>query len=154
MIAAVFVLAVPLAEIDAGVIVHVASDGSPAQVSAIVPLNPLELVTLTDVVPEPPGLAITTVDWADGMEVKNPAAIVKVCDCVVLLELKLGSPAYKAEIVCVPVSNETTPFGVAVLPSLFKAKLPPPGIGPKLSLNVTFPVGTPCPDWPATSARR
>jgi hypothetical protein len=86
------VLAVPFAENDDGVMVHVASDGRPVQARAMVPLKPLEFDTLTELVPEPPGVAITTVDCADGIVAKNPGVIVKVCDWVVLLELKLESP--------------------------------------------------------------
>ena len=56
--------------------------------------------------------------------------------------------------VWVPVSKVKIPFGLAVLPSLLRVKLLPPGIAPKVSLKVTVPVGTPNPDFPATSARK
>ncbi len=51
----VVVVAVRFAVIVAGAKTHVASDGRPQQANVIVPLKLLELVTLTDVVPDPPG---------------------------------------------------------------------------------------------------
>lgn len=78
VIVAGLVVAVPLAEMDEGVIAQVASAGSPAHARAIVPLKPLELVTFTELVPDPPGVAITTVDCAVGIDAKNPAVIVNV----------------------------------------------------------------------------
>ena len=56
--------------------------------------------------------------------------------------------------VCVPAPNVRIPWGVAVLPWVFNPNGESPGIGPKESLNVTKPEGKPCPDCPATSARK
>jgi len=63
----VVVLAVPFAVIVAGAKTHVASEGRPEQANVIVPLKLVEFVTLTDVVPDPPGAAINTVAWVDGI---------------------------------------------------------------------------------------
>ena len=92
VIEAAVVLAVPFAVIVAGVIVHAASEGRPEQARLIVPVNPVELETVTDVVPEPPGAEINTVDGTEGIAAKNPAVIVNDCDGVLLLALKLESP--------------------------------------------------------------
>jgi hypothetical protein len=83
------VVAVPFAVIELGVIAHVASRGRPAQASAIVPLNPVDVVTLTEETPVPPGAATVTVDCP--IAAKNPAVMVNVCD-VEVLALKLESP--------------------------------------------------------------
>jgi hypothetical protein len=80
--------------------------------------------------------------------------MVNVCGCGLLLALKLLSPLYEADMVCVPVSKLKAPFGLAVFPWPFRVKELPPGIAPKLSVNVTVPVGTPYPDSPAMSARK
>ena len=50
----------PFAFRDAGENEHVASEGNPEQASAMVPLKFVELEMATEVVPEPPGLEITT----------------------------------------------------------------------------------------------
>ena len=71
----VVVLAVPAAEILAGAKVHVASDGRPEQARLMLPLNPLELETLTEVDPVPPGAEINTV-CPDAIAAKNPGVIV------------------------------------------------------------------------------
>src|SRR5271169_2607123 len=54
VIEGLFILAVPFAVIVAGVNVHAASEGRPEQARLIVPVNPVELETVTDVVPESP----------------------------------------------------------------------------------------------------
>jgi hypothetical protein len=92
VIVAVVVFAVPLAEIDAGEIVQVASSGSPEQASLIVPEKPEELDTETELAPLPPGDVTTTTDCVEGTVAKKPGVITKVCDCVELFSLKLASP--------------------------------------------------------------
>jgi hypothetical protein len=89
---ALVVLAVPLGLIVVGANTQVASDGRPEQARLMVPLNPLELVTLMDVDPEPPGAEINTVDCAEGISAKNPGVIVNDCDCAEVLAVKLESP--------------------------------------------------------------
>ena len=61
------VFGVPLATIVAGVNIQAASEGKPEQVRVIVPVNPVELDTLIDDVPEPPGAEIVTVDCVDAI---------------------------------------------------------------------------------------
>ena len=85
------VLAVPFAMIDVGANMQAASDGSPEQAKLMLPLNPLELETLTELDPAPPGAEINTV-CPDGIAEKNPGVIVNDCDCADVLALKLGSP--------------------------------------------------------------
>ena len=92
VIVAVVVFAVPLAEIDDGEIVQVASSGSPEQASLIAPENPEELDMETELAPLPPGDVTTTTDCVEGTVAKKPGVITKVCDCVVALALKLPSP--------------------------------------------------------------
>jgi hypothetical protein len=58
----------------------------------MVPLNPVELATASEVVPADPGAVTFTYAWLDEGATKNPGVIVKVNDCVVLLALKLKSP--------------------------------------------------------------
>ena len=53
VIVAAVVLGVPFAVIVGGVKEQVVSEGRPVQARLIVPLNPVELETLIDVVPEP-----------------------------------------------------------------------------------------------------
>jgi hypothetical protein len=59
----VVVFGVPFAAMVAGEKVQVVSEGKPEQPILIVPLNPVELDTATDVVPEDPGAETTTPDW-------------------------------------------------------------------------------------------
>jgi hypothetical protein len=92
LIVAVVVAAVPLAVTDDGEKAHDASDGSPLHAKLIVPLKPVELETDTDDCPVEPGAEITTVDCDDEIAAEKPGVIVKVCDWVVLLALKLESP--------------------------------------------------------------
>jgi hypothetical protein len=92
VITAADVFAVPFAAIVVGVNVQVVSEGRPEHARLIVPLNPVELDTLTDVVPEPPGSEITTADCAEGMAAKKPGVMVKVMGGVLLLVSKLLSP--------------------------------------------------------------
>ena len=61
------VFGVPFATIVAGVNIQAASEGKPEQVRVIVPVNPVELDTLIDDVPEPPGAEIVTVDCVDAI---------------------------------------------------------------------------------------
>jgi hypothetical protein len=61
------VFAVPFAVIDVGANMQAASEGSPEQAKLMLPLNPLELETLRELVPGLPGAAINTVDWAAGI---------------------------------------------------------------------------------------
>jgi hypothetical protein len=154
----VVMLIVPLAETEEGLKVHVASDGKPEHANVMVPLKPVEFVTSSDDDPDAPGAVMPTTDEELGTWARNPGVIVKVCDCVVLLALKLGSPLYAAEMECVPVSNVRIPLGVAVFPWLFRGSeygnWPAPGMAPNVSVNVTVPFGVPWPDCPATSARR
>lgn len=112
----VAVLGVPFAARVAGEKVQVVSEGKPEQAILIVPLNPVELEIVIDDVPVAPGAEIETCDALVGIEAKKPGAIVKVIGGVLALALKLVSPLYDAEIVCVPASKFTIPFGVAVLP--------------------------------------
>lgn len=151
----VLVFAVPVAVMIAGANTQLASEGKPAQASLIVPLKPVEFATTTCNWPDPPGWEITTVLGCGVIAAKKPGVIVKLDGCVVELPTKLESPPYVADMLCVPVSKLKTPFGVAVFPWLFSAKLLfDPGTGPKESLNVTIPVAIPLVDCPATSARR
>ena len=85
------VVAVPFAVIDVGANMQAASDGSPEQARLMLPLNPLELETLTEVDPVPPGAEINTV-CPNGIVAKNPGVIVNDCDCAEVLALKLASP--------------------------------------------------------------
>jgi hypothetical protein len=71
---------------------HAAPTGSPEQESVMVPLNPVDDSTETELEPEDPGVEIATDDWFNGMAAKNPGVIVKESDWVVLLGLKLASP--------------------------------------------------------------
>jgi len=91
-IAAVTVFGVPLAVIDEGENVQLASVGRPEHEREMVPLKLVELETDTDDCPDTPGDEITTVDCEEATEAKNPGVMVKVWDCVLLLGLKLGSP--------------------------------------------------------------
>jgi hypothetical protein len=86
------VAAVPFAAMDAGLKAHFDSEGSPEQAKLIVPLKPLEFMTLIDVLPTPPGAEMVTVDSAELTVAKKPGVIVKLWDWVVLLGWKLGSP--------------------------------------------------------------
>jgi hypothetical protein len=63
----VVVLGAPFAAIVAGANMHAASEGRPEQARLIAPLNPVELETLIEVVPDPPGPEINTVDCAAGI---------------------------------------------------------------------------------------
>jgi hypothetical protein len=54
------VVAVPVPLIDEGVNWHAAPAGRPEQARVIVPVNPLEAETATEVDPEDPGVAIVT----------------------------------------------------------------------------------------------
>jgi len=58
----------------------------------MVPLKPVEEVTLTEVEPDDPGAEMATVDLFDGIAAKKPGWMVKVSDWVLLLGLKLLSP--------------------------------------------------------------
>jgi hypothetical protein len=91
VIDALVVFAVPFAAILAGAKVHVASEGRPEQARLMLPLNPLELETLTEVDPVPPGAEINTV-CPNGIAAKNPGVMVNDCGCVDVLALKLASP--------------------------------------------------------------
>jgi hypothetical protein len=86
------VAAVPFAAMDAGLKAHFDSEGSPEQVKLMVPLKPLEFMTLIVVLPTPPGAEMETVDCAELTVAKKPGVMVKVWDWVVLLGWKLGSP--------------------------------------------------------------
>jgi hypothetical protein len=83
---------VPVALIDDGLIWQAAPAGRPEQERAMVPLNPVEEDTETEVEPDDPGAEIVTVDWFKGTCAKKPGWMVKLNDCVLLLELKLKSP--------------------------------------------------------------
>jgi len=78
--------------IDAGLKVHFDSAGRPKHVKLIAPVSPAELTTLIEVIPVPPGAAMFTVDCPELAVAKKPGVIVNVCDCAVLLGLKLESP--------------------------------------------------------------
>ena len=86
------VFAVPFAVIEVGANIQAASEGSPEQAKLMLPLNPLELETLREVLPGPPGAAINTVDCAEGIVAKNPGVMVNDCACGEVLALKLASP--------------------------------------------------------------
>ena len=58
----------------------------------MVPVNPVEETTVTEVDPPDPGALTTTCDWLAGTFAKNPGWMVKVTGCVLLLGLKLRSP--------------------------------------------------------------
>ncbi len=92
MIAAIVVLGVPVALMVAGVKVHVASEGRPTQARLIIPLKLVELATVTDEVPVPPGVEIKTCEALVGIEAKKAGVIVKVIGAVLALALKLLSP--------------------------------------------------------------
>lgn len=61
------VVSVPVALMLAGLNMHAASDGSPAQASVIVPLKFVELTTAIEEVPVPPGAEITTCEPFDAV---------------------------------------------------------------------------------------
>lgn len=82
---------VPLARIDGGENVQAAPVGSPEHESEIVPVKPVDHVNEAWLCPDEPGAETTMVDNVLGTT-KKPGVIVKVCDCVVLLGLKLASP--------------------------------------------------------------
>lgn len=71
---------------------HAASLGSWEHERLMVPLKPLDVETVTDVLPDIPGAAINTCELAEGTEAENPGVTTTLCDCVVLLGLKLTSP--------------------------------------------------------------
>jgi hypothetical protein len=83
---------VPLAVTDGGVNKQAASEGSPEHVKLMVPLKPVEVAIVTDELPDEPGTETTTCDPADGTEAEKPGVMTTLCDCVVLLALKLASP--------------------------------------------------------------
>jgi len=87
-----FVAMVPEAVIVDGLKVHDASLGSPEQEREMVPVNPVEFDTETELDPGDPGAEIFTTDWFEGTVAKNPGVIVKVCEAVPSLGLKLASP--------------------------------------------------------------
>ena len=93
MVMETFVVATaPVGVIDAGLNVHFDSDGRPEHIKRIDSVSPPELTTLIDVIPVPPGAVMVTVDCPELGVAKKPGVIVNVCDCVVLLGLKLASP--------------------------------------------------------------
>ncbi|SRR5258707_980170 len=138
----------PLPMTEAGL--QLASAGRPEQVK-LTAEKPVDARIPIVVVADAPGLEMVTAAGLDAT--KNPGVIVKLCDGEALAR-KLTSPpgAYAAEMLCVPASK-LTPLGLAAFPSLFSAKVAPPGIAPKVSVKVTVPVGKPCPEAPLTSAR-
>ena len=83
---------VPAAVTEAGANVQAAPVGSPEQASLMVPLNPVDDETETELCPDAPGADISTLDWLEGTAAKNPGVIVNEADWVVLLALKLPSP--------------------------------------------------------------
>jgi len=85
---------VPAAVTEAGANVQAAPVGSPEQASLMVPLNPVDDETETELCPDAPGAETCTKekDWLEGMAAKNPGVIVNDTDWVVLLTLKLLSP--------------------------------------------------------------
>ena len=108
--------------------VHVLSAGSPAHVKLIALVKPLEANTLMGMLPDIPAELIFTKGTAPRL-VRNPGWIVKLTDCVLLLELKLLSPLYDAVIVYWPASKGTIgPFATRgllsteVLPWLFNER--------------------------------
>lgn len=62
LIAEEVVVALPVAFIEEGVNKQAAPEGRPEQERAMLPLNPVEKVTVTDVDPEDPGAEIFTCD--------------------------------------------------------------------------------------------
>src|ERR1017187_10143615 len=92
MIAAIVVLGVPVALMVAGGKVHVAAEGRATQARLIIPLRLVELATVTDEVPVPPGVEIKTCEALVAIEAKKPGVIVKVIGAVLALALKLLSP--------------------------------------------------------------
>jgi hypothetical protein len=58
----------------------------------MVPLNPVDDETETELEPEDPGAEMATDDRFNGIAAKNPGVIANESDCVVLLRLKLASP--------------------------------------------------------------
>jgi hypothetical protein len=95
----VVVFGVPAALIVAGVKAQVASEGSPAQASVMLPLKLVEFETVTEEIPVLPGTEIKTCDALAGIEAKKPGVMVKVIVGLLVLALKLPSPLYAAEIV-------------------------------------------------------
>jgi hypothetical protein len=67
VIEALVVAAVPFAVIVAGENRQVASEGRPEHARLMVPLKPVELETLIDVEPTPPGAEIKIVDSVEGI---------------------------------------------------------------------------------------
>lgn len=88
----VVVFGAPVALIVDGVKVQVASEGSPAQDSVIVPLKLVEFETATDEIPVFPGAEMETCDALIGIEAKKPGVMVKLIGGLLALALKLLSP--------------------------------------------------------------
>lgn len=61
VIVEIVVAAVPVAATDAGVNRHAAPTGSPKQASAMVPVNPVDDATASEIEPDEPGAEICTV---------------------------------------------------------------------------------------------
>ncbi len=93
MIPEVTVVSVPLAVIVGVLNTHAASEGSPEQERVMALLNPVDQVTATELDPDAPGAETTTCDWIEGTAAKNPGWMVTVIGGVLLLVLKLRSPA-------------------------------------------------------------
>ena len=116
----------------------------------------------TVLVPLVPGALILT--FVGPETSAKPGCTVNVTGALLLLELKLESPAYVAEMLWFPASKLTMPSPIEVFPWLLSGGLLMTctggftcgfvdGTGPKLSVNVTEPVAIPFPEFPATSAR-
>ena len=61
VIVEVVVAAVPVAVMDAGANWHAAPAGSPKQASVMVPVNPVDVATASEIEPDEPGAEICTV---------------------------------------------------------------------------------------------
>jgi len=85
-------VAVPLPVTEACANTHAASLGSCEHERVMVPLKPLDVATVTEVLPDIPGAETTTCPLPEGIEAEKPGAMTTLCGCVVLLGLKLTSP--------------------------------------------------------------
>src|ERR1700733_10664139 len=102
----------PLPLADVGL--QAASAGKPEQVKETAVVKPVEAMMPTVVVPEMPGLVtLTSVGPANPAK---PGCMGKVAGGVLLLKLKLGSPAQLPEMLWLAASKLITPAPIEVLP--------------------------------------
>ena len=71
------VVSVPVAAIEDWLNRQVAPVGNPEHARVMVPVNPVEEETETEVEPDEPGAETSTCDWFEGTAAKKPGVIVK-----------------------------------------------------------------------------